>query len=206
MELRGPQGARTAVASFLREQVPLHAEVARDAWGLTASQLVLPVSEPADPRTDGWFAREVETIDRWPLVGVNTGNGTTRAIDHDGDLVILRRTYPVRVYSWVRDEGFDATVDQRDNLATVILLALAVRPSLGRPDCEVVVSSLITAPSDVTPVKGDRFVAGSYVGFTLYVDETLTDRLALPGAPARDTVSAVTATSDVLPPHPALED
>jgi hypothetical protein len=206
MEFRGPQGVRDQITGFLRAAVPAHAAAALEAWGLTAAQLPTPVDNVDDPRADGYFDREPAALDRWPLIAVTSGRRTQKAIDTDLDLtgvasITYRCLYPVRIYAWVRDGSHDLVVDQRDNLATVIATAVLAQPGLGTTgDLEADLKTIVLAPSDVSPVKGDRFVAGAYVGFDCYAIETLSDRLALPGAPERDTVSGVTAAAGVLPP------
>jgi hypothetical protein len=206
-EMRGPAGIRHAVCEFLRADLPRRAEACRDAWDLLDEELPLPVDDPNDPKRHGYFAREPAAIDRWPLIAVTSGRRSQREFDRDDDgSPVFRATYPVRVWSWVRDSGFDATLDLRDNLMTCIQVAVLSNVTLGSVGgrLQMTPASLVADPSQVRKVEGDRFVAGSFVGFDLVALETLTDRLALPGAQPRDTVRVVTAESDVLPPHPAL--
>lgn len=207
-EMRGPAGIRSSVTEFLRLELPRRIVACRAAWGLDASRLPLPVSDPEDPRRDAYLDREPAAIDRWPLIAVTSGRRAQRGVDSDpvDGSPIYRATYPVRVYSWVRDAGFDATQDQRDNLATAVQIAVLSHVHLRSPGRRLSVnpSTLVVDFSAVTPVKGERFVAGSYVGFDLHAVETLTDRLALPGEQPRDTVSSVEVTGVPLP-HPALD-
>lgn len=206
-EMRGPRGVRHAVTDFLRVELPRRIEACREAWGLSADDLPLPVSDPEDARRDGYIEHEPKAIDRWPLIAVTSGRRSQRGVDFDDDgAPIYRATYPVRVYSWVRDAGWDATQDMRDDMATAIQIAVLSHTTLHSPggSLQIVPSTLLVDFSSVQPVKGDRFVAGSFVGFDVHATETLTDRLALPGEQPRDTVSDVTVTGAVLPPHPAL--
>lgn len=200
-ELRGPRGVRAAVVAFYRDYLPLHAAACRAAWGLTDADLPVPVSDPSDPRKDAYFAGDPTGIDRWPMLTVNTGRRSQRTVDHtdDGDPE-YRSVYPVRVFTWVKAEGRDAAQNMRDDLATAVQITLLSHLNLGGDGhLAVVPTSVVTDFSRVEPVKGDRFVAGSFVGFDLQVVETLTDRLALPGQQPRDTVSGVTATGIPLP-------
>lgn len=207
-EMRGPSGVRLGVCEFLRAVLPGHLEGCRVAWGLSEKQLPTPASFPEDPRRDAYYDREPRAIDRWPLVAVTSGRMTQRATDFsaEGD-AIYRSTYPIRVYSWMRAAGFDETQRMRDDFGTAIRIAFLAHINLADMSGRfaVVPSTVVLDFSDVAPVKGDRFVAGSYVGFDLHVAETLTDRLALPGEQPRDTVSVVNVTGSVLPPHPALQ-
>lgn len=206
-EMRGAVGIRHTVCEFLRSRLPRHAQACREAWDLLDEELPIPVSAPGDPKADAYFPRDPAAIDRWPLVAVLTARATSRESDRDDDgSPIYRVTYPTRVYSWVKDEGWDATQDMRDNLAAAIQVTLLSHTNLdsigGR--LAIVPSTLVVDPSALAKVQGDRYVAGSFVGIDVIATETLTDRLALPGAQPRDTVAAVTATGEVLPPHPAL--
>lgn len=207
-EMRGPAGARRGVSEFLRSVLPSHLEACRGAWGLREAQLPAPVSEPDDPRKDAYFDREPANIDRWPLVAVTSARMTQRATDFSaaGD-PMYQSTYPMRVYSWVKTKGFDATQTMRDDYGTAIRICALSYVNLADPSGRftVVPSTVVMDFSAVAAVNGDRFVAGSYVGFDLRVTETLTDRLALPGGQPRDTVNLVTATGTPLPPHPALD-
>lgn len=200
-ELRGPAGVRHDVLDFLRAWLPAHAAACVAAWGLEASDLPLPVDRPDDLREHGWMAHEPAAIDRWPLVAVTTGRRTQRTIDwtEDGQQQ-YSSSYPVRIYSWVRAEGWDATQDQRDNLATAVQVTVLAHPDLESADrLRVNLASLLTDFSDVVSVKGDRFVAAAYVGFELHVTETLTDRLAMPGEQPRAAATPVTVQGDLTP-------
>lgn len=201
-ELRGPRGVRAALVAFLREWLPIHAEACRVAWALEEDELQVPKSS-GDPREDGYFAGEPPAIDRWPLVSVTSGRRTQRTVDQtdDGELEFMS-VYPVRLYCWVRAEGREAAQNRRDDLATAVQITALAHTDFGSSGrTRLVPSSVVTDFSSVEPVRGDRFVAGAFVGFDVQVVETLTDRLALPGGQPRDTVSDVTATGSVLPTY-----
>lgn len=198
-EMRGPRALRVAVAGFLITFLPAHLGAARDAWGLSAVQLPTP--------EDGAILPFVpDDLDRAPLVAVNSGRMTQRGIDFDGSDPVYRSTYPVRVYAWVKAEGNREVQDMRDDFATVVRACILSHLNLGTGGWLVAVpSSLVMDFSDVTRVKGERHVAGAYVGFEVLATETLSDRLAAPGALPRDTVASVNVTGVIVPPtHPAL--
>lgn len=215
-EMRGPDGVREFVTDFLRAVLPSHLQACREAWGLSESALPEPVSNPRDRRKDAYFPLEPPAIDRWPMLAVTSGRYTQGGtIDYsiDGDPV-FKGTYPIRVYSWVRAGGHLACQRMRDNFGTALRICFMAHTNLADPSGQftVIPRSTVLDFSDITEVKGERFVGGSYVGFDLQVLETLTDRLALPGEQPRDTVSGVTAiahpvpaASAALPPHPALQ-
>lgn len=195
-ELRGPAGIRTALAGFYRQWLPVHAPACREAWGLTDAQLPVPASVPDDPRADGYFDRQPPALDRWPLLAVTSGRRSHSETDRGDDgSPIYRALYPIRVYVWVRAGGMDPTQLMRDNLGSAVAVTTLAHTNLGTAGALALEpSSLAVDFSDVSPVKGDRFVAGAYVGFNVHATETLTDRLALPGQQPRDTVSGVTVT------------
>lgn len=203
-EMRGPAGVRAQITGFLRANLAAHLVAAREAWGLEEAALPLPVNEPTEPKRDAYFDREPTALDRWPMVAVTSGRVAQRATDFATDFdEVYRSSCPIRVYSWVNAAGRDDAQVMRDNFATAIRVALLSNVMLGTSgDLLLAPSSLVIDFSDVSKVKGDRFVAGSYVGFDATFDETLTYRLAHPGAPPRDTVSTVTVVPSVLPPTP----
>lgn len=203
-EMRGPAGVRAQITGFLRTNLAGHLVAAREAWGLDAAALPLPVNEPTEPKRDAYFDREPSALDRWPMVAVTSGRVAQRAVDFASDFSeVFSSSCPIRVYSWVNAEGRDDAQVMRDNFATAVRVAVLADPKFGTSgDLLLTPSTLVIDFSDVSKVKGDRFVAGSYVGFDVTFAETLTYRLAHPGAPPRDTVSTVTAVSSVLPPTP----
>lgn len=203
-EMRGPVGVRTQVTTYLREVLEDHLAAVRAAWELTEAQLPAPTNDPDDPKADAYLNREPSALDRWPLVAVTSGRVSQRAVDFAADFSqVYRSTCPIRIYSWVNAAGRDDAQEMRDNFATAIRVAVLANVQLGTSgDLLLSPSTLVIDASDVSKVKGDRYVAGSYVGFDVTFVETLTDRLAHPGAQPRDTVSTVTATSSVLPPTP----
>ena len=200
-ELRGAVGVRRDVAEFYREWLPKHAGGCSQAWGVPVE---VPVSRPDDKRADAYFDRDPAALDRWPLLSVSTGRRTLTEQDRalDGEPVITS-TYPVRVFTWVRNSGWDATQDARDNLAAAVQITTLAHRSMESDHLHVVASTLVVDVSNVEAVTGDRFVAGSFVGFDLRVVETLTDRLTLPTMPGQDrvgTVDSVSVSGRVLPP------
>lgn len=205
-EMRGPRAVRHAITEFLRAEFPPHLAGCVAAWGLDPVAVVPPVDAPADPRTDGYFERQPEAIDRWPLVAVTTARAVSSGakdftLEGDPQFSV---TYPVRVYSWVKAEGFDAAQDLRDDYATALRVTLLSHTHLGTNGfLTMVPSTVLTDFSAVSAVKGDRYVAGAYVGFNVTAVETLTDRLAMPGAQPRDTVSTVNPSASPLPAAPA---
>lgn len=200
MEMRGVRGVRSQIASYLRSSMPGHIEAARAAWGLTEEELPTPVSS-SDPKLDAYYPREVEVLDRWPLIAVASGRLTSRPSDFDVDTfdAVYRSVLPVRVFAWSRAEGRVEVQDMRDDFAAVVRACLLADPQLGTAgDLLLSPETMLIDPSRPDKVKGERWIAGAFIGFDVVVGETLTDRLAHPGQQPRDTVSTVTASAATL--------
>jgi hypothetical protein len=101
---------------------------------------------------------------------------------------IYRVTYSMRTYIWTKTEGSEAVTLMRDRLTTVVRSALMDKPCLTRYDssfdAEVMVeeSSIREEFSDLTLIKGDRVLAGAYLGYDLILNEVI----------YRDQIAAIT--------------
>ena len=198
MELRGPGAIRHQIAVFLAAELAVRIPAVRALWLL--SEEALPV-----PASDAYYAEANTAADQWPMIAVTSGRMSTRGTDFEDGQPQFRSTYPIRIYGWVRANGYQETADMRDDLATVLRMTVLSRVNLGTPGWLVAApSTLVVDPSQIFAVKGDRFVAASYVGFDVHATETLTDRLATPNAPSRRTVADVRIAGTLLPPPPAL--
>jgi len=184
-DFRGPSNARRAVADYLRgPALQRTLERLRADWQLDEADL---------PAADVVSQVEPAALDRFPLIAVTSGGQRRlRRVDLLPDADVFSATYPVRVYVWVRESGRERVVDVRDDLATAVMVSLVEDVTLGRSDMRVEDGAMSVEPSDVTPVHGDRFVAGAYVGFDLTVEEQLT-RPALGVAAAVDVEVSVYA-------------
>jgi hypothetical protein len=93
---------------------------------------------------------------------------------------LYRVSYNMRTYVWVRTEGTAETTLMRDRLTTVVRSALLDYPCLKAYDSRTSFRALIDEStfreefSDITLLKGDRFMAGAYIGYTLEIDEVVT--------------------------------
>ena len=85
----------------------------------------------------------------------------------------------MRTYIWVRTEGSEQTSLMRDRLTTVIRSALLDYPCLKAADprntfrVSIDETTMREEFSDTTLLKGDRFMAGAFVGYILEMDETV---------------------------------
>lgn len=167
LTMRGPHQARVAVASYLEAVFSKVLQGLRNEWRLTVEELPDPVQ---------YLPHEPTTLDRWPTIAVVTDvEVVTRRVEHTAEGGEYETTYPMEVYSWVNTTGQVACLEQRDNMATAVRIALLAGVTLGRREKDMVVNEATFRQSfsDIQPVKGERFVAGSYSGFDLLATEQL---------------------------------
>ena len=171
--MSGSRSAKQFVTNYLAADLPSRLVGYRNHWNLSASQL-------PDPRL--YVSHEPFQLDRWPTIitiVMSTDSidrvGYTAGFDPD-----LQVVYDMRTYVWVRDAGAQTVTDQRDNLTTVVREALMDHPSLSAYDSDVACSpkidegTMVEQFSDLTLIKGERLLAGSYIGYSLTLEETLT--------------------------------
>ena len=86
----------------------------------------------------------------------------------------------MRTYAWVRANGSEEVTLMRDRLTTVVRSALLDYPCLNANKPEYYLEVLIDEGtlreeySDLTLIKGDRVLAGSYISYDLTVVERIT--------------------------------
>ena len=98
------------------------------------------------------------------------------AYDYDPN---YRVVYAMRTYVWVRATGENVVTEQRDNLTTIVREALLDGPSLSKYDTSVPCYPKIDEGtmreefSEITLVKGERCLAGSFISYDLQLEETI---------------------------------
>lgn len=171
MTMQGPHKAKEFVNLYLESDLPDRLIKYRNAWNLDDEEL---------PEPKKYLAYEPVAIDAWPTL-------ITVAISMDG----LERTdytrlfdprfsvnYTMRTYIWVKDDQSDLATLKRDRLTTVLRSALLDRPSLNQcgdaEGLEVMIdeSSIREEYSELTLIKGERVMAGAYLGYTVTIVET----------------------------------
>ena len=171
--MSGSRMAKQYVSNYLANDLPSRLVGYRNYWNLSQSQL-------PDPRL--YLSHEPFQLDRWPTI--ITLVSSTDAIDRSGYSSAhdpeLRVTYAMQTYIWVRAEGAQQVTDQRDNLTTVVREALMDGPSLSSYDSAVPCSPKIDEASmdenfsDLTLIKGERLLAGSFISYDLVLEENIT--------------------------------
>ncbi len=172
--MHGPQFAKQYVNDYLQRDIPTRLVDYRNGWNVDDITLPTPVS---------FFTYEPLALDSWPTiitVAIST-NGMER-IDFSGSDPLYNVTYSMRTYVWVRTEGSYESTLMRDRLTTVLRSALLDYPCLQAQDprntfkAVIDESSLREEFSDLTLLKGDRVLAGSYLSYTLSIHEIVSRR------------------------------
>jgi len=173
MTMQGPHQAKYFVNSYLESDLPARLIKYRNEWNLDDEELPEPLR---------YLAHEPVAIDHWPtLITVAISmNGLerknyTRAFDPEFHVQYLMRTY-----IWVKDDNSELCTAKRDRLTTVLRSAFLDAPSLNQcaeaDSLQVMIdeSTLREEYSDLTLIKGERVMAGSYIGYTLTINEVST--------------------------------
>lgn len=166
----GPHFAKTLVSEFLAEDLPGRLTLYRNAWGLDDETL---------PDPQAYFSYEPEAMDSWPSI-ITVALSTSGIVRDEWATAmdpIYRVSYSMRTYVWTRSEGESDATLMRDRLTTVVRSALLDHPALmsrsTQAECELRVdeTTLREEFSDLTPLKGDRFLAGAYLSYTINLNE-----------------------------------
>lgn len=192
MELLGPIEVKTHLVSFLRARLPAYLDVYRTRRGLVEEDL-------PTPHSDLFLRNPPQSLDTLPCVAVEVRRKTRVQRIEPTDDQTHRATYVVVVYAWVKAETWQATYDQRDGLTSATSYLLLDRPHLDlQPLGDMLVNedTLSEDYTDVTPVRGDRWVAGGTINFNLLVYESVT-------RPRIGTISEIALQVDSL--HPSFE-
>jgi len=170
--MHGAYYAKKYVNDYLEQDIPIRLITYRNGWNLDSTAL---------PDPERYIPYEPLAIDHWPtLITVAIGMSGLSRIGFDGPDPLYRVTYNMRTYTWVRAEGSEHTTEMRDRLTTVVRSALLDYPCLKAYDSRtsfraiIEESSIREEYSDITLLKGERMMAGSYISFTLDIDEVVT--------------------------------
>lgn len=172
--MHGPHFAKKYVTDYLSQDIPIRLVDYRNGWQVDDQRL---------PTPEEFISYEPLAIDAWPTVitvAIST-RGFTR-LGMVGPDPLYRVAYNMRTYIWVRTEGNEEVTLMRDRLTTVHRAALLDRPCLNaydeRSSFKAVIDegSMSEEFSDITLLKGDRMMAGAYIGYTLEIDEIVSRR------------------------------
>lgn len=170
--MNGTHFAKNFVNSYLEQDLPIRLIRYRNGWNLDDRVL---------PNPEQYIEYEPLAIDRWPsIITVVLSTSQLNRIGFEFGHPLYRVSYSMRTYCWVRTEGIAECPLMRDRLTTVVRSALLDYPCLKaydeRSNFRVIIdeSSIREEFSDTTLLKGDRFMSGSFIGYTLEMDEVVT--------------------------------
>lgn len=178
--MQGPHSAKLFVNKYLEGDLPRRLTEYRFAlrdegkWYVDDETLPTPAL---------YLGYEPTVLDVWPTI-ITMAMSTTNLTrdDYVTDVMdpLYRVIYSMRTYVWVRTEGEEATTLMRDRLTTVVRSSLLDNPCLRANDPANFLEVLIDEGtmreefSDLTPVKGDRYLAGAYISFDMAINERIT--------------------------------
>lgn len=172
--MNGPKRARHWLDDYLSADIPTRLIPYRTWWGLDETTLPTPTL---------FLPYEPIAIDNWPMIYsiVLSTNSVTRddwTIDDDPQYMMR---LDMRTYIWAKGDSADLAMDIRDDLTTVVRDALLDGPAVStynktQLDCSAVIDegSMREEFSDLTLLKGERVLAGAYVGYELEMTEVVT--------------------------------
>lgn len=179
--MQGSHNAKLFVTEYLKNDLPTRISDYRSGnrdegkWYLDDETLPTPTV---------FLTHEPLALDEWPCIitlAMSTTNLSRSNYTYDSLYDPLYRVvYTMRTYVWVRAEGADECTMMRDRLTTVVRAALLDHPCLKANDpdnfLEVMIDegSMREEFSDLTLLKGDRFLAGAYISYDLTVNERIT--------------------------------
>jgi hypothetical protein len=175
--MHGSHFAKSYVSSYLAVDLPTRLVSYRNGWNLDDISLPSPVK---------YQTYEPIALDEWPtIITVAMSMSGLERIGFDRNNPLYRVNYNMRTYVWVRSDRTDGNYGpeeatlMRDRLTTVVRSAILDYPCLKATDprqtFKVMIdeSSITEEYSDLTLLKGDRVMAGAYIGYDLSIDEVV---------------------------------
>ena len=170
MELmHGAQFAKQYINNYLTLDIPTRLIEYRNGWNLSSTDL---------PTPEEFITHEPLALDSWPtIITIAISTNRLERIGYGNADPLYRVEYQMRTYVWVRAEGSQECTEMRDRLTTVVRSALLDYPCLKATDPNdffrimIDESSMREEFSDLTLLKGDRMLAGSYVAYNIQMDE-----------------------------------
>lgn len=178
-QMQGPAQAKKYVTDYLTVDMPTRVLNYRNTLGLDDSILPNPVL---------YLSHEPLALDNWPtIITLVEATRNIERVDYTatGD-PIYDVTYGMRTYAWVRAVGPDIVTIARDHMTMVVREALLDGPALRLADaatvtpagvnCEIKINegSITEEFSELTMLKGERFLAASFLSYELNLYETVT--------------------------------
>ena len=159
------------VTTFLKSDIPTRIVRYRNGWNLDDISLPDPVE---------YFSYEPLALDSWPTIitVAISAKSFNRYIHETSFDPVYNVTYALRTYVWVRGGGSEEATLMRDRLTAVVRSALMDYPCFNRHDtsrdARIEESTLSEEYSDLTLLKGDRVMAGAFIGYDVIMEEAIT--------------------------------
>ncbi len=167
----GSHFAKDYVTTFLKSDIPTRIVRYRNGWNLDDISLPEPVE---------YFSYEPLALDSWPTIitVAISAKSFNRYIHESSFDPVYNVTYALRTYVWVRGGGSEEATLMRDRLTAVVRSALMDYPCFNRHDssrdARIEESTLTEEYSDLTLLKGDRVMAGAFIGYDVVMEEAIT--------------------------------
>ena len=171
--MQGAAAAKNFVTEYLAADLPTRLLQYRNYLNLDEDSLPDPLL---------YLNYEPVALDHWPTV-ITVAISAPEFVRDDYDFNLnpeYRVRYNMRTYVLVKADGSQECTTMRDNLTMVVRSALLDYPCLNAFDDGGNHSILIDEGtmreeySDLTLIKGERVLAGAYVGYDLSLDEWIT--------------------------------
>jgi len=172
MTFQGAHKAKEFVNTYLESDLPDRLITYRNSWNLDDEELPEPLK---------YLAYEPIAINHWPTL-ITVAISMNQLTRSDYTFIMdprFRVDYTMRTYIWVKDDNSELCTLKRDRLTAVLRSALLDGPSLNRcgteENLEVMIdeNSIQEEYSELTLIKGERVMAGAYIGYTLTLTEIL---------------------------------
>lgn len=167
----GSHFAKEYVTTFLKADIPNRIVRYRNGWNLDDISLPDPIE---------YFSYEPLALDSWPTIitVAISAKSFNRYIHETSFDPVYNVTYALRTYVWVRGGGSEEATLMRDRLTAVVRSALMDYPCFNRHDssrdARIEESTLSEEYSDLTLLKGDRVMAGAFIGYDVIMEEAIT--------------------------------
>ena len=177
-QMEGPAAAKSYVSNYLAADMPTRLMNYRNTLLVDDSILPNPVK---------YLTYEPFVLDNWPtIITLVESTRNMERVDYTAARdPIYDVTYGMRTYAWVRALGPDTVTLARDHMTTVVRESLLDGPALRlagaspinpvgvNAEVKIDEGSITEDFSDLTTLKGERFLAASYLSYELNLYETV---------------------------------
>lgn len=179
--MQGAHSAKTFVNNYLKSDLPPRIDDYRNGRREEGQWYLDDITLPT-PEQENFLIYEPTALDSWPtIITLAMTMSNLERVDFTPVRDPLYRVvYQMRTYVWVRSEGSEEATLMRDRLTTVVRSSLLDSPCLKANDESRFLEVMIDAGtireeySDLTLLKGDRVLAGSYIAYDLAINERIT--------------------------------